>query len=279
MNNMTRETDFESVEPADEGDDLARLALLSPLDYDRVRDGEAKRRGVRVSTLDNEVKRLRAGADEEEPSAGSKLDDPEHWPQPVDGADLLDRLTHAVRKHVILPGGAAEAVALWIVHSHAHDTAAISPILAVTSPTPECGKTTLLTLLLALVRRPLPASNITAAAVFRAVEKWSPTLVIDEADTFLKNNDELRGVLNSGHNKRTAFVIRTTGEDHEPRAFRTWAPKAIALIGSLSPTLESRAVHVELRRICDGETVEPLRGDIPRSSGNRAAHADADRLR
>jgi len=42
-------------------------------------------------------------------------------------------------------------VALWIVHAHAHDTALTSPILAITSPTPECGKTTLLTLLDALV--------------------------------------------------------------------------------------------------------------------------------
>ncbi len=261
MKTMPIETTFEPIEPADDNDDIARLARLSPIDYDRIRDEEAKRRGVRVSTLDAEVKRLRASPDEEESSAGFSLADPDLWSNPVDGADLLDRLAQAVRRHMVLPSGAAEAAALWIVHSHAHDTAAISPILAVTSPTPECGKTTLLTLLLALVRRPLPAANITAAAVFRAVEKWSPTLVIDEADTFLKDSDELRGVLNSGHNKQTAFVIRTTGEDHEPRAFRTWAPKAIALIGTLPPTLESRAVHVELRRIGDGETVEPLRGD------------------
>jgi hypothetical protein len=76
-----------------------------------------------------------------------------------------------------------------------------SPILAVTSPTPECGKTTLLTLLSALVPRALSAANITAAATFRAVEKWRPTLLIDEADTFLRDNDDLRGVLNSGHSR------------------------------------------------------------------------------
>jgi hypothetical protein len=28
-----------------------------------------------------------------------------------------------------------------------------------------------------------------------------PTLLIDEADTFLKDNDELRGVLNTGHRR------------------------------------------------------------------------------
>ncbi len=258
--NVAVETDYESIEPVEHGDALERLARLSPMDYDKIRDEEAKRRGVRVATLDQEVKRLRSGPDEGA-SPGLALADPDLWPRSVNGADVLDRIAQAVRRHMILPNGAAEAVALWVMHTHAHETAAISPILAVTSPTPECGKTTLLTFLLALARRPLPAANITAAAVFRAVEKWSPTLIIDEADTFLKDSDELRGVLNSGHNRVTAYVIRTTGEDHEPRAFKTWAPKAIALIGTLSPTLESRAIHVELRRIGDGETVEALRGD------------------
>jgi putative DNA primase/helicase len=85
--------------------------------------------------------------------------------------------------------------------------------------------------------------------------------LIDEADTFLRESDELRGVLNSGHNRAQAFVVRTVGEAHEPRRFATWAPKAIALIGRLPATLESRALHIELQRLGDGEHVEPLRGD------------------
>lgn len=243
-------------------DTITRLAAMSPLEYDRLREIYAKKLGIRVRTLDAEVKRLRGEAAQGETAAsGLDLKDPEPWPNAVNGAELLDRLTAAIRRHMVLPSGAAEAVALWIIHSHAHDTAAISPILAVTSPTPECGKTTLLTLLLALSRRPVPAANITAAAVFRAVEKWSPTLVIDEADTFLRDSDELRGVLNSGHNRITAYVVRNVGEDHEPKLFRTWSPKAFALIGKLPATLESRAIHVELRRIAEGETVTPLRGD------------------
>jgi hypothetical protein len=41
------------------------------------------------------------------------------------------------------------------------------------------------------------------------------------ADTFLQSNDEMRGVINSGHTRDLAFVIRTVGDDHEPRRFRT----------------------------------------------------------
>jgi hypothetical protein len=45
---------------------------------------------------------------------------------------------------------------------------------------------------------------------------------------FVKDNDELRGVLNSGHTRATAFVISVQGEEHEPVKFSTWGPKAIA---------------------------------------------------
>jgi hypothetical protein len=64
--------------------------------------------------------------------------------------------------------------------------------------------------------------------------------LIDEADTFLKENDELRGILNTGH-RRGGQVTRTIGDDHEPRQFSTWAPVAIAMIGRLPDTLEDRA--------------------------------------
>ncbi len=238
-----------------------RLAAMSLQDYDRCRREEAKSLGLRPPTLDKIVSALRRAKEDEAGGTAVAFDDPEPWPEAVAGADLLNDLAATAQRYLVLPTGAAEAIALWILLAHTHDTATISPILAVTSPTPECGKTTLLTMLGVVVPRPLPASNITAAALFRAVEKWRPTLLVDEADTFLRNSDELRGIINSGHNKNTAFVIRTAGDDHEPRLFRTWAPKAIALIGRLPPTLESRSVHVELRRMAEGEHVEPLRGD------------------
>ncbi len=57
------------------------------------------------------------------------------------------------------------------------------------------------------MRRPLPASTISVSAIFRIAEKYAPTLLVDEADTFLKQNEELRGILNSGHTRDLAFVV------------------------------------------------------------------------
>ncbi len=251
--------------PERDAEAVARLAKLPPLEYDRARVEEAKRLGlgIRIATLDRLVAREQGDHGNGDAAGGTAVlfPEPEPWPDPVDGASLLDALADTFTRHVVLPAGGADAVALWCLHAHAHDTVAISPILAITSPAPECGKSTLLTLLGALVPKPLVTSNITAAPLFRSVEKWKPTLLIDEADSFLRDNEELRGVVNSGHNRGGAFVIRSVGLDHEPRQFTTWAPKAIALIGKLAPTLSSRAIHIEMRRLAPGETVEDFRAD------------------
>ena len=74
-----------------------------------------------------------------------------------------------------------------------------------------------------------------------------PTLLIDEADSFAKDNEELRGILNSGHIKAAAHVIRNL--KHKPRRFSTWAPKAIAMIGALadSPSAARRQKKFQVR--------------------------------
>ena len=248
--------------------DIMRLARLTVVEYERQRAAAAAKLGIRTSVLDKLVRAARTASEPpkeatKKDTAGSSVifDELEPWPEPVTGAQLLDDLAAAIAAHVILPPGGADAVALWLAHAHAHDMAAISPILAITSPTPECGKTTLLSLLGKLTPRPLPTSNVTAAALFRAVDKWRPTLLVDEADTFLSASDDLRGCINSGHNRAAAYVLRCDGEDNEPRRFTTWAPKAIALIGKLPPTTASRAIHIPLRRMITTETVKPARED------------------
>jgi len=110
----------------------------------------------------------------------------------------------------------------------------------------------------ALCHRALVASNISPAAVFRVIEASTPTLLIDEADTFLSNNEELRGVINSGHTRAGAFVVRTVGDDHEPKKFSTWAPMVIAMIKMPAGTIVDRSVVIRLRRKLPGEAVVKL---------------------
>lgn len=188
-----------------------------------------------------------------------KLDTPEPWPEAVGGAELLQEIADVLQLYIVMSDEQATAETLWIVHTYLMDEVDTSPILAITSPTKRCGKTNNERLLKAMVNRPLLASNITAAAIFRTVEKAKPTLLIDELDTFINGVDELRGILNSGHTKDAAYVVRNVGESHEPRIFSTWASKALAMIGKLPETLQDRSVEIRLSRKRADEQVLPLR--------------------
>src|SRR6202035_4310171 len=148
--------------------------------------------------VDAAFNRPRSGDAEGRQGASLDLSSPVPWEEPVAGTEVLEELAEAFSHFVALPAGAAWALALWTLHAHAHEASDISPLLIFTSPEKRCGKTTALSILTEVVPRPLPASNITPAAVFRAVEKYTPTLLIDEADSFLADREDLRGILNSG---------------------------------------------------------------------------------
>jgi putative DNA primase/helicase len=196
----------------------------------------------------------------------SELEEVEPWPLPVDGAALLEEMAATSSRYLVLPPSGAETLALWALHAWAYDLFDISPRLAVHSPVKRCGKTRLLQVLAALAPRPLFASSVTAAAVFRAIEVCRPTLIIDEADTFLGKNGELCGVLNSGHCRDSARVVRAECGERGVRMFSTWAPCAVALIGKLPPPLADRSVALSLERRPPRLAIERLRAGELRGS-------------
>jgi uncharacterized protein DUF3631/primase/DNA polymerase family protein len=254
----------EAAKTTADGAEILRLAALNLLDYDRQRGAAAKALGVRGDTLDKLVKEQRG--DKADSSSGKTLCFPEitPYPQPVSGAELLNELTASVKRFVCLPEYTAPAIALWTAYSYVVIAYGhIAPCLAITSPEPRCGKSTLLGWLYRLVNKPMLASNITAAAIFRTIDAWKPTLLIDEADSFLgETGDELRGILNSGHTRDTAYVIRVCGDELEPRQFSTWGAKAVALIGKLEgryATLADRSIEIQLRRRMATDAIEKLR--------------------
>jgi hypothetical protein len=149
---------------------------------------------------------------------------------------------------------------LWVVHTYAIDATHHTPRLLFASPEMRCGKTTALNVLRRLVLRALQAANISTAAVYRTVEAMKPTLLVDEADTFLAKSDELRGVINSGH-ERGGAVIKCEGENSEPRIFATFAATAIAGIGKMPGTIEDRSIIIRMRRRKPSEHIKRLRGD------------------
>ena len=201
----------------------------------------------------------------------------EAWEEAVEGAALLNELRSAVSRHVVSPPHAAETLALWILHTYAFELRNVTSYIGVVSPEKRCGKTTLLTLLAKLANRPIVAANISPSALFRVIEELRPTLLIDESDTFLQANEEMRGILNSGYSQDGAYVMRVaeTRQVERPSAergtvereplrtrlarFSCWCPKVMAAIGSLPDTLADRCIVITMQRKRFGEACERLR--------------------
>ncbi len=237
---------------------IKHLASLKLLEYDRVRTKQAKALNVKVKTLDVLVKAARSDTNEADRLPFVEV---EPWHSPVDAAALLSELSASFRRYAVLPKHADIALALWCVFTWFCEASHIAPLLVIRSPEKGCGKSTVMGIVARLVRRPLMLSGLSAAVLFRIADKYAPTVLIDEGDNLLnnENNEELHGVLNSGHNKIAPFCWRCVGDNHEPTAFNVFCPKAIAFIGHTRDTLHDRAVEIELRRKLQHEKIARLR--------------------
>jgi hypothetical protein len=172
----------------------------------------------------------------------------EPWADKVDGGELINNLVARLGSHVAAPKEVLLTTALWTAFAWAHDAFVHSPMLLATSPEPECGKSTLLGLVSYLVPRGLVIVEVSPAVLFRMIESWQPTLIVDEADDIFRSNPELRSVINSGWT-RGAGVPRCNPDTHEPEFFMTFGPKAIGIKGlKVPPPTLSRSIVVEMER-------------------------------
>ena len=222
-------------------------------------------------TMDNEIKTaINAVLDADKavndtPKGGGFLfPDIAHWHKPVDGGALLDDIVYTIKRFVVCSNETAITAALWTVMTWFIDVIQVAPLAMITAPEKRCGKTRLLEIFEKLCYRPLMVSSITAAAIFRTIEAYQPTLLIDETDAFLKNNEEARGIINSGHTRDGAYVIRAVrgaGDNFVPQRFSTWGAKALSGINNqeLADTITDRSVILKLRRKLKTEKVEHLR--------------------
>ncbi len=159
---------------------------------------------------------------------------------------------------------ALDAITLWIAATHLQPAWQHAPRLAIVAPTKACGKSRLLDVLLETVHSPFITVNSSPSAIFRSITERPPTLLVDEADTIFgsakvaEKNEEMRGLLNAGH-QRNRPTTRVTGPEHRPVKFPTFAMAAIAGIGDLPDTIMDRAVIIRMRKRLETEHVDDFR--------------------
>ena len=243
--------------------ELERLAGIDDTQYELERREAAQELGVSLAFLDRRRTALRKEKGEDGPPPA--VEELEAWEEDVDGAALAELIRRRIMAHVVFAEATdADAVTLWIFGSYLMGSWRLWPKLLVSSPTKRCGKSTLLEVIEAFSCRAMVATNTSAAALYRSIAKWEPTLILDECDTYFKLNPELAGIANGGHLRRTAWVQRCVevGGQQDVARFSVWCPQVLAGIGSMADTLTDRSVRIELRRKLAHESIERLHPDF-----------------
>jgi len=232
--------------------------------------------GLTKQQLEGQVARNRR---QSEGAVDSCKDELQPWPDPVDGAELLNQLAGEFRRFLILPRHGEVILAVWNLHTYCFEQFDYSPILHVTAPTKQCAKSRVLDVLAKLSRNPKSSSNMTGATMFRTIEAWKPTLLLDEMDRSPKDKKEMvTVVLNAGFH-RDGSVDRCEGDEHKVRTFNVYCPKALAGIGDyMTDTVTDRSIRLSMQKKLKSQTVEKFRRYRPEELQRKCLRWTKDNL-
>jgi hypothetical protein len=171
----------------------------------------------------------------------------EPWAEPVDGAQLLDETNMILERFIVVKDQYFVATTLWLAFLYLYDLFYKLPILRIKSPQKGCGKSTLLDVIELLAPKPLLTVSISPPGLYRIIEKYHPTVLIDEADSYGKEDNDLRNIVCGGY-ERNRPAARVNKETMEVEFFDTFGCKALASIGELHETIEDRSIMVDMER-------------------------------
>jgi DNA polymerase I-like protein with 3'-5' exonuclease and polymerase domains len=169
------------------------------------------------------------------------------WPEPVDGAELVIEMEKFIRRFVVLEQSDYRIIPLAVLESYLVDCFNALGIIWVRSAEKRCGKSTLLDVMEKLVLRPLLCITASPASLYRLIEKYHPSLIVDEADNFGSENEDIRKIANGGY-ERGRRVPRVNNDTGEVELFDTFGFKILASIGSIHETVEDRSITIHMTR-------------------------------
>ena len=207
----------------------------SPFFDTRVRERADRLEGVSKADLVREINRLI----DEQATEARQSTEPEMWPGPVDGEELLNDLCAGLGRFIDAHDDVLAILSLWICHSYVFDTWQVTPRLYITSEKPGCGKSTTIDLLKLLVFRPEWSDNISTAA-FAELANYQGTILLDEFD---KAPTQIMQPLHSGAKRGT---VRTRMQNGVAVQQNYFTPVVLSGIGDLkSEPLAHRSIRIE----------------------------------
>jgi hypothetical protein len=160
----------------------------------------------------------------------------------------------------------AEAIVLWIAGTHFFEWSNIFPKLLVTSPEPNCGKSTLMKVMRFLCPNAHLISRASEAALRRRIKQADGqiiTLLLDDAENFV--DESHTSLLNVGFDRyggSFSFCKRDEQGNFEPEDFDVYVPIALGRIGTIKvESTKSRCIEINLQRAKPGELQERFEPD------------------
>jgi hypothetical protein len=165
--------------------------------------------------------------------------------------ELYSEVYQYVYEHVdFIDPEVYDVVTTWVLLSYRVEDFTIAPYIYFVGP-PDSGKTRALEVLHQLSCKAVNCASISAAALFRAVEKWRPTLLLDETEIYgSEARLEIQSLLNSGYRKgeKAIRVVKASRGELKLDCFDVFGLKALAGTGGLLATLQSRCITVNMER-------------------------------
>ncbi len=166
-------------------------------------------------------------------------------------AVLVSRIRDFVHRYVDVSEDFEEVVTYYVLFTWVHDAFDEVPYVRVRGGF-GAGKTRLLLTVGSIAYRPIFASAAsTVSPVFRLLDAFHGTLVLDEGDfRYSDEKSEIVKILNNG-NAKGFPVLRTEvsrQKEFDPRAYHVFGPKLIATRGFFEDkALESRCLTEDMR--------------------------------
>lgn len=176
----------------------------------------------------------------------------------VSGADVLDAAVRNLKRFLWLDQEEYyDLLVLWAAHTWVYEVFPFTPRLGFTGDEPGCGKTFAEELTGYLSSNPIPASNVTPAALRMLIAQRKPTLMLDETDKIFGatrgKNQDLQQVVNVGYRRGIpAWKVRNNELVEEDQ----FCPVIMDGIGNLPKTILTRTFVIPMRKPPKGSGIE-----------------------
>jgi putative DNA primase/helicase len=211
----------------------------------------AKRLGEDIELLRDEFSLI---VDSEEKA---KIGETELWPEPVNLSELLTELQMQIARYIVIhEESAAVATVLWVCFAWSHEAVTYSPILVVQGADANTAKSLLCHVLVLLTPRAHMIAEPTGPSLYRFVDRWHPTLIVDDADKLLPRRPDLTSIVNASWIRGT--TVPRTGPHGEVFEYDPFCPKilnGVDVLAALSKETQTRCITVQMWPKLPGEEV------------------------